>query len=458
MIAIIVLIALHIHQLASVPPPPPRTVDVTRGNIIVSVTETGSISSANMVSVKSKVAGRILTLPIKVGDYVTKGQVVATVDRTLIEPQIASDRAQLSQAQARLAQSVASYHLQMAQTQSAINEAQASLDSANAHLKTVLAGNRSQQIAQQEQAVTSANVTLTDVSVDEASSTVLSDQEQLDLLKVGPRPEDIGEAKAQVETAKVQLQAAKAAVVQNEVSKSNIAQAQASVVQTNNDLQQLLVQLADTTIFAPSSGTVLKTFKQVDEIVQSATTSFSDSDSTVCVLGNQPIAYVDINEVDLPKAKVGAEADVTLDALPDVHFAGRVESIAPISTNTSTDPNANQSSSSAGNSISTYPVKISFIKGDNRLRPGMTATVKIISAQRNDCVIAPIEAIPFDGTSGYVTVLGPGNSKIKTFIKTGLRSDSQVEILSGLTPGQKLIPNPIDGSDRRKIDISDGGN
>jgi HlyD family secretion protein len=450
---------------------------------VVAVTETGSISSANMVSVTSKVAGRILTLPIQVGQYVTKGQLVATVDRTLIDPQIASDRAQLAQAQARLQQSIASYQLQVAQTQSAIDEAQAGLYSAQAHLNTVLAGNRTQQIDQQKQAVLGATVTHSDaqrtlarrqallakgfiaqsdvdsaqVAVDEASATLSSDQEQLDLLKVGPRPEDIAEAKAQVDTAKVQLEAAKAAVVQDEVSKSNIAQAQASVDQTDNALQQLLVQLADTTIIAPSSGTVLKMFKQVDEIVQSATISFSDSASTICVLGNAPTAYVDVNEVDLPKARVGAQADVTLDALPDVHFAGRVVSIAPISTNTSTDPNANGSSTSAGNSVSTYPVKISFFKGDSRLRPGMTATVKIISAQHDNCVMTPIEAIPFDGDSGDVTVLGPGNTKIKTPIRVGLRSDSDVEVISGLTPGERLIPNPIDGSDRRKIDISNGG-
>jgi HlyD family secretion protein len=478
--AIIVLLVYRVRQLQSAGSPPPRTVAVTRGDLVVSVTETGSITAADMVSVNSKVAGRILTLPIEEGQYVNKGQVVATVDRTLIDPQIASTQAQLAQAQARLQQTVASYRLQQVQTQSAIDEAKASLLAAVAHLNTVLAGNRPQQIEQQEQTVLSETATLVDakrtlarrqelvtkgfiaqsdvdsaqVAVDTASANLAADKEQLDLLKVGPRPEDIAEASAAVNSDKVQLEAARAQVVQNEVSKSNIAQAQASVDQTNNDLQQLLVQLADTTIVAPTSGTVLKKTLQVDEIVQSATTSFSDSASTVCVLGNQPIAYVDVNEVDLPKVVLGATADVTLDALPDVHFAGRVASIAPISTNTSTDPNAAASSSSSGNSVSTYPVKISFLKQDPIMRPGMTATVKIIFARRNNCVMAPVEAIPFDGDSGDVSVLGPGNKPVKTPVRIGLRSDSDVEVVSGLTPGQKLIPNPIDGSDRRKLDIN----
>ncbi|MCW3060278.1 MAG: Multidrug resistance efflux pump, partial [Capsulimonas sp.] len=129
------------------PPPPPRTTEAKRGNVSVSVQEVGAVQPVDKVDVRSKVAGRILVMPIEAGQRVQAGQLIAMVDRTLLDPQIQQTQAQLDQAKARLAQSEASYQLQRSQTKWAIAQAAAGLESARAHLATVAAGARPQEIA-----------------------------------------------------------------------------------------------------------------------------------------------------------------------------------------------------------------------------------------------------------------------------------------------------------------------
>ena len=103
----------YIQRAFHHPPPPPRTVLARRGDIAVLVSETGTIEPVDKVDVKSKAAGRLLSLNIEEGQYVTKGQLIALVDRSLIDPQLRQAEAQLRQAEARLAQTQAEYALQV---------------------------------------------------------------------------------------------------------------------------------------------------------------------------------------------------------------------------------------------------------------------------------------------------------------------------------------------------------
>ena len=466
------------------PPPPPRTVLTERGDIAILVSETGTIEPVDKVDVKSKAAGRLLSIPITEGQTVQKGQLIAVVDRSLIDPQLAQFQAQLRQAQARLSQTQAEYALQVQQTASAIAEARASLATAKTHLAVVAAGARPQETAQQKEAVDRAQISVDDalrtqkrrasllakgfisqadydtaqVAVDTAESTLATAQQAQALTAAGPRVQDVSDAEAQVAAARVALDAAEANTGQNAVKYSDIAQARASVAQIAGNIQQLEVNIADTRILAPASGIVLKKYKEPNEIVQSATTGFSDAQSIVATLGSRLQVSVGINEVDIAKVYLHAPATITVDALPGETFPGTVTQIAPASTNAfSTDGSSSGGAGSGGaNSISKFAVKAAFNRYDPRLRSGMSANVSIISRRHVHVVLAPLEAVPFSGKSGQVTVLTAANKQEKRTVVTGLRDDTHVEIVSGLQPGEKLVVPPIDGSARRKTDISDG--
>lgn len=372
-------------------------------------------------------------------------------------------------------QAVAAYNLQVQQTRSAIAQARAGLVTAQAHLNAVRAGSRPQELAQQQQAVSRAQIELDDakrtqarrealfakgfvsqadvdsaqVSVDTAASTLSAAQQQLALLQAGPRVQDIADAQAQVDAARVQIASAQANAGQDDVRRSDIAQARASMQQTQNNLAQLMVNLSDTRIVAPASGIVLKKYKQPNEIVQSATTGFSDAQSLVATLGSRLEVQAGINEVDIPKVRLGAPVTVRVDALPNVTFTGKVTEVAPASTNAFGD-----SSGSAQSGVSKFNVKVALEGGGKGLRPGMNADVDIISARHSHVVLAPLEAVPGTGRTAVVTVLTAGNARIKKTLTLGLRNDTDVEILGGLHGGEKLLVPTNTGSDRRKIDIN----
>ncbi len=459
----------------------PRTVATRTGDLTIKVSEIGTIEPQNKVDVKSKVAGRLLALYVKEGQFVKTGQLIAVVDRSLIDPQIASTRAQLAQAQSRLVQSIAAYKLQVAQSQAAIDQAKANLKESKAHLATVAAGARPQELAQQQQAVDRCQIALEDakrtlsrkqqllaqgfapqsdvdtaqMAVDTDTSSLQTAQQALSLTEAGPRTVDVQDAEAAVQAARISVETAEVNALQNPVSKSNIDQNKAAVQQTNNELAQLLVQLGDTKIVAPASGIVLKKYKEVNEIVQSATTGFSDSESIVVTLGSRPEAEVDINEVDIDRVHLGDEVQIHTEALPGEIFDGKVTEIAPASTS------AFSSSGSSGGSqgsISKFAVKVAFDKMDPRLETGMTATVDIISSQHHNVVLLPLEAIGFTGNSGTVTVLGPNNTQVKRQVVLGERNDTDAEVVSGLSAGEKVVVAPINAADRRTININGPNN
>ena len=462
------------------PPVPPRTVAATHGDIAVEVSETGTIEPVDKVDVKSKAAGRLLSIPITEGQFVRKGQLIAVVDRSLIDPQLAQSEAQLRSAQARLSQTEAEYALQVQQTASAIAEAKAALATAKTHLAVVAASARPQELAQQKEAVDRAQISVADaertqkrraallargfisqadydsaqVAVDTAESTLATARQAEALTEAGPRVQDVADAQAQVRSAQVQLQAAEANTGQNAVKYSDIAQARAAVAQIAGTIQQLQVSIGDTRIVAPASGLVLKKYKEPNEIVQSATTGFSDAQSIVATLGSRLQVSVDINEVDVAKVSLHAPAVITVDALPGAEFPGTVTQIAPASTSAFSSDSSGGSGSTS--SISKFSVKAAFDRSDPRLRSGMSANVAIISRKHTHVVLAPLEAVPFAGKTGQVTVMTAAGKTETRAVTTGLRDDTAVEIVSGLAPGEKLVVPPIDGSGRRKTDISGG--
>ena len=476
LVLLVAVVGRSVTKSLHKPPPPPRTVQTVRGDITISVSETGTIEPVDKVDVKSKAAGRLLSIPITEGQYVQKGQLIAVVDRSLIDPQLAQDQAQLRSAEARLSQTQAEYALQVQQTASAIAEAKATLATAKTHLAVVAAAARPQELAQQKETVSRAQISVADalrtqkrraallargfisqadydsaqVTVDTAQSNLATARQAQALTVAGPRVQDVADAQAQVASARVQIQAAEANSGQNTVKFSDIAQARAAVAQIAGTIQQLQVSIADTRIIAPASGVVLKKYKEPNEIVQSATTGFSDTQSIVATLGSRLQVSVGINEVDVAKVSLHATAIITVDALPGQSFSGTVTQIAPASTN------AFSSDSSNTSSISKFSVKVGFDRNSSRLRSGMSANVAIISRKHTHVVLAPLEAVPFPDSTGQVTVLTAANKQEKRTVKTGLRDDTEVEIVSGLAPGETLIVPPIDGSGRRKTDFSNG--
>ena len=163
-----------------------RTATVTRGDLLVSISASGSVRPAAEVEVRSRATGVVTDVLVDEGQRVAAGQVLVLIDDPDAGAAVRAAQANLDAAVARLAQVEAQRRAQAAQDAAAVRLAQASLDAARARLQNLLAGSRPEEVAQAEEAVRVAAAALALAQKDfERSEQLFRDgfisQQQLDL-------------------------------------------------------------------------------------------------------------------------------------------------------------------------------------------------------------------------------------------------------------------------------------
>jgi multidrug efflux pump subunit AcrA (membrane-fusion protein) len=143
-------------------------------------------------------------------------------------------------------------------------------------------------------------------------------------------------------------------------------------------------------------------------------------------------ARVQINEVDLKNVKVGQKATVALDAVPDLKLTGKVLSVAPVGVST--------------NNVVTYDVDISFDVQDPRIKPLMTCTAAITTADIPAALTVPNAAIKTNAGSDYVEVLDSQGAVQQVPVTTGAANDTLTQITSGLKAGDQVITGTSTGT------------
>jgi RND family efflux transporter MFP subunit len=193
-----------------------------------------------------------------------------------------------------------------------------------------------------------------------------------------------------------------------------------TVRQRENALKEAQVQLAKTIIRSPISGIVTKQNAKVGEIISANTIAISLlSDANFEIEANIP-------EADIAKVSKGNISLITLDAYGrDVEFEAKVVSIEPAET--------------IIEGVATYKTVFQFVEEDERIKSGMTAKITISTDKREEVVAVPQRAIIRRNGNLLVRILEGDNIKEAT-IETGLRgSDGHVEIMSGVSEGDKII-------------------
>jgi RND family efflux transporter MFP subunit len=138
------------------------------------------------------------------------------------------------------------------------------------------------------------------------------------------------------------------------------------------------------------------------------------------------LAYVD--ETDIGRIEVGQLATFTVDTYPEMEFKATVNTIQPRAV--------------LQNTVVNYVVRLDFVPADGFiLRPEMTAHVRLVVAEREDALTAPRNALIRRDGRQFVMVQRDGEW-IETGVRTGWRSESKVEILSGVSQGDVIELNP----------------
>jgi multidrug efflux pump subunit AcrA (membrane-fusion protein) len=147
-------------------------------------------------------------------------------------------------------------------------------------------------------------------------------------------------------------------------------------------------------------------------------------------------AVVLVNEIDVPQIKVGQQAVITIDALPGKEYTGKVTFISEQPAGSSNQQSSASSSSTTG--VVNYSVEVLLDKPSAEIKSGMTANADIVIEEKPSALVVPSAAIKEANGKKFVELLN-GKQQKKIEVKTGIYSENQVEILSGIKQGDKVV-------------------
>ncbi len=399
------------------------TAKVIRENLTSIVSGTGEIKPKNYVNVGATAFGPITHLYVKEGDHVKKGEVLAVIENVPQEATVGAQKATISSAQRDIAAAVAA-----------------------------------QKVG--------------DANVEHAKADL--EQKQLDYTRAKELYKDALIAKQDFDAKKAAYDIAVATLAQD---KASLAQADAQTASARSKLtsaQQTLVGDVDaynkSISIAPFDGIVTNLPVREGE---TAVVGIQNAEgSTLMTIGDMSTvtAEVKVDETDITGVQLGQSADVTVDGLPGKVFKGHVTEVGDQALLRSTGVSTSQSTTGT-EEAKDFKVVVTLDNPSAELRPGLSATAKITTAQKNDVVALPLQAltmeVPGSGTKKGahrvnaslpgdlsapkpkpvqgVFVLRKEGRKLRAVfvpVQTGITGTSDIEITSGVKPGEEIVLGP----------------
>lgn len=248
-------------------------------------------------------------------------------------------------------------------------------------------------------------------------------------------------------------------VADYDMAQANKKAAYYSVQSAAANVKQSVDNLSRTTIYSPISGTVSKLSVELGERVVGTAQMAGTEIVRVANLQNMEVV-VDVNENDIVKVSIGDSTKVEVDAYLKREFKGVVTEIA----------NSAESALTA-DQVTNFKVKVSILPESYKdllegkpdryspFRPGMTATVDIITNKKKDVIGVPISAIVIKTDTSNTKRIGAPRADINAekfeavfikegeeaklrVVKTGIQDDTNIEIKSGLEVGETVITGP----------------
>ena len=249
-----------------------------------------------------------------------------------------------------------------------------------------------------------------------------------------------------------------------EVAKANRHTAYFNVQSASASVKEAKDNLGRTIIYSPNDGTISKLSVELGERILGTQQMAGTELLRVANLNNMEVE-VDVNENDIVKINIGDETKIQVDAYLKKEFKGIVTSI---SNSASTTTTADQ--------VTNFKVKVRILKESymdlikgkpdtySPFRPGMTATVDVITTRKEKVIGIPISSVVIksDTTATKPVAMGDDKNKVKSksdkkyecvfvkvgdkakirIVKTGIQDDTNIEILSGLKKGDEVITGP----------------
>jgi len=337
-----------------------RLAKVERGDITAYISATGTLNPVIMVQVGTQVSGTIEKLSADFNSTVVPGQQLAQLDQASFRAKVVQAEANLDNARAEVKNAVANVH----NARASIATARADMASRRAQRERArVAMVDTKRILERQRALFErALLSRNDAEVAQTAYDTAVAQHNA--------------AQADLESAEAKLRATQAQLV---AAEAQVEKANAQVHQAQAALEQARVDLERTIIRSPVTGTVISRSVDVGQTVAASL----QAPTLFTIAQDLAKMQVDTNvsEADIGYVAIGQVATFTVDAYPGQVMRGTVRDIrsAPIMVQ----------------NVVNYNAVIAVDNPELRLKPGMTATVSILVAQRQNVLKIPRAALRF---------------------------------------------------------------
>jgi HlyD family secretion protein len=379
------------------------------------VTASGKIQPKRSVNISADTMGRVTNLAVNEGDRIEKGQFLLQIDPRNLRSAVQRNEASM----------------QAARSQG--DQLRLALESARVALKQAEDNYKRQQELWKGGLTTRETLDRAENDLKMRQSDLRSQEQNIQTQQLRLQQEQASLESARYDLSKVRIESPITGIV----TRRNIEEGETVVIGTMNNAGTVLLTIADMSVIE---------------------------------------AEVEVDETDIPTVQLGQIAKVTIDAIPDKTFTGKVTEIgnSPIQT---TGAGAATSSSQATN----FKVVVTLDTEIAEVRPGFTCTAAITTATRKNVVSVPIQATtvremvvdekgeivrdstadktkrPARAGSVQASELKPGQSRkelegvfvvrdakaVFTPVKTGIAGDKYFEALSGVKPGDNVVIGPF---------------
>ena len=395
-----------------------------RGDLSAIVTASGEIKPKNYINLGANAQGPITELLVKEGDHVRKGQVVARVERIQPQAEVDAQRAAVASSVADASAAEAGLNAQdhmIATAQATLDHSKSDLELARANFARYEQLYQAQLIARQDFEQYRANLNAAEAGVRESAARL----------------------------SQAQAQRAQTAAQLNSFQR-RITQAQATQTRVSDILAKF-------DVVAPIDGVVTNLPVRMGETIVPGIQN--SPASTVMTIADMSLITAEVNadETDVVSVQLGQDATVTIEAMPNHTFHGKVIQIGNSAILRSSGLAASQSTTSS-QEAKDFKVVVALDDPPADIRPGLSATAKIVTAIRRDVLAIPIQALTVRtqrelerSADSNAPATRAGSQEVQGVfvihdrraefrkVETGISGASEIEVTSGLAPGDEIV-------------------
>ena len=356
-----------------------KTQKVITGTISTNIEYASNLKPEKEVIVLPKTGGKVATVNVNVGDKISVGQILFTLEITDYAAQLEQAQAGVSAASANLERtSDSGLTQQLLQAEQLIGKLQIQYNTIkDSYVRT--------QTLYSAEAVSKKELDDATSQYDGITIDLKNAEDNLNLLKSKSGPQATKAAAAAVE------------------------QAQAGVSAVQN-------QINNATITAPIAGVVSEKAVEVGQLAS------GQSGSVTIIDYSNLTAEINVPDKMLAHIQVGQSVQVNINSLPDKKIVGVIDNISP---NTSSKNNF-------------YVVKVKIDNSNGDIKSGMFAKISLSAENKSNILMAPNETIKMENGVNYLYTVDNGEVK-KVSIQTGISNEKFTEITSGIEVGVDIV-------------------